>query len=119
MSAKQNVSTMKRGETDETRGATRRDFIERTLKMTAGAYVGMSIVDKFLGPKMTEGGMPLYAASGRAGDIRPADGGGDGEPGGIFGDHERPLGRHERMRLRESLRRRDRRDRGRREGRGH
>ncbi len=114
MSANQNVSTMKRGETDDTRGTTRRDFIERTLKMTAGAYVGMSIVDQFLGPKMTEGGMPLYAASGRAGDIRP----GDGEPGGIFGDRERPLGRHEKMRLRESLRRRDSRDRPR-KGRGH
>jgi len=118
MSAKEDASRVKRAETDETRGTTRRDFIERTLKMTAGAYVGMSIVDQFVGPRMAEGGMPLYAASGRAADIRPDDGD-DGVPDGIFEDRERPLGRHEKMRLRELMRGRDRRDRRRRKGRGH
>lgn len=43
----------------------RREFIEKTLKMTVGAYVGMTVVDIFVGPKIGSGGMPLNAASSR------------------------------------------------------
>lgn len=42
---------------------TRREFISKTLKMTAGAYVGMSIIDDFVGPKIGSNGMPVHAAT--------------------------------------------------------
>jgi len=42
---------------------TRREFISKTLKMTAGAYVGMSIIEDFVGPKMGANGMPVHAAT--------------------------------------------------------
>ncbi len=45
--------------------SSRREFIQRTLKMTTGAYVSMNILEQFAGPEMGKGGMPLYAASGR------------------------------------------------------
>lgn len=41
----------------------RREFIQQTLKMTAGVYVGMSVIDSFVGPKIGVGGMPLNAAT--------------------------------------------------------
>jgi len=42
---------------------TRREFIGKTLKMTAGAYVGMNIIENFVGPKMGSNGMPVHAAT--------------------------------------------------------
>ena len=41
----------------------RRDFIRKTLKLTAGSYVAMSVLESFVGPKIGDHGMPLMAAS--------------------------------------------------------
>jgi hypothetical protein len=41
----------------------RRNFIKKTLKNTAGAYIGMAMLDAFTGPDLNIGGMPMAAAS--------------------------------------------------------
>jgi len=50
--------------TDANKNESRREFIEKTLKLTAGAYVGMNVVEGFVGPKLGKNAMPLFAASG-------------------------------------------------------
>lgn len=41
----------------------RREFIKKALKRSAGAYVGMSVIDSFDGPIIGVNGMPAHAVS--------------------------------------------------------
>lgn len=71
----------------ENSSTSRREFIEKTLKLTAGAYAGMTIVDSFVGPMIGTGGMPLNAASGRTTTSRGPSGG-DRDRGGRRRDRD-------------------------------
>ena len=65
----------------ENSSTSRREFIEKTLKLTAGAYAGMTIVDSFVGPMIGTGGMPVNAASGTDAKRGGHRGLRDGHPG--------------------------------------
>jgi hypothetical protein len=44
-------------------GTSRRDLIKKALKASVGAYVGMAILESFVGPTLGTNGMPAHAVS--------------------------------------------------------